>query len=228
MSKREVCLVVDVETAGGFKNPLVYDLGVAAVVRSTGEILERHSLIIYEVFCGMPDAMQSAYYAEKIPEYRKGINSGEHRIVRLRTARKIVADMVATYGIKRAYAYNAKFDANALDSTLRSIWGYRVRFMPRGVKWCDIWHLACTTILSQKRYRKFALANGLVSDAGNLRTSAEAAYAYITNTPGYVEPHTGLADVEIEAAILVKCLRQKKRVTENLVHNPWMIPQRVA
>jgi hypothetical protein len=137
--------------------------------------------------------------------------------------------MVARYNIKRAYAYNAKFDSNALDSTLRSVWGFTgVRFLPRGVKWCCIWHLACASILSQKRYRKFAEANGLVSDYGNLFTTAEAAYAYMTNTPDYAEPHTGLADVEIETEILAYCLRQKKRVQEEIVHNPWRIPQRVA
>jgi hypothetical protein len=223
--KREICLVVDVETAGGFKSPLVYDLGVAAVVRSTGEILERHSLIIHEVFFGRSKDMATAYYAEKIPQYLAGIRSGKHRVCRLKTARDIVADMVARHGIKRAYAYNAKFDSNALDSTLRSVWGYRVSFLPRGVKWCCIWHMACQTILSQKRYRRFAESNGLVSPAGNIRTSAEAAYAYITGNPGYEEPHTGLADVEIEAEIMHMCLRQKKGAKEVLAHNPWKIPQ---
>jgi hypothetical protein len=223
--KKEICLVIDVETAGGFAAPLVYDLGVAAVVRATGEILERHSLVVREVFFDRRDDMASAYYADKLPLYFRGIKNGSFRVVTLRTARNIVGDMVARYGIKRAYAYNAKFDSTALDSTLRQVWGYRVKFLPRGVKWCCIWHLACASILSQKRYRKFATANGLVSDAGNLRTSAEAAYAYLTGNPTFEEAHTGLADVEIEAEILAYCLRQKGKVREDIVHNPWRIPQ---
>lgn len=224
---REIALVLDVETAGGFGNPLVYDLGLAVVIRATGEILESHSLVIRDVFFGMPEEMQSAYYAEKVPAYHAGIKSGEHRVVRLWTAWSIVREIVAKYGISRVYAYNAGFDRGALNNTLRVVSGGRFRnFMPKGIKWGCIWHMACQTILSQKRYARFAHANGLVSPAGNIRTSAEAAYAYMTRNADYVEPHTGLADAEIETAILAYVLRQKKRVSEKIAHNPWRIPNR--
>jgi hypothetical protein len=226
MSKRELCLVVDVETAGGFAKPLVYDLGFAVVERSTGRIVEAHSLVVRDVFFDMPEQMATAYYAEKLPEYYKGIRSGAFRVVRFWTAWKMVREIIAKYNIRRVYAYNAKFDKGALNTTARVVTAGKVcNFFPRGVKFCDIWHMACQTVLSQKRYRKFAEANGLVSEAGNLRTSAEACYAYVTGQPGYAEPHTGLEDVIIEAQILHKVLRQHKRVCECLVHNPWRIPQ---
>ena len=224
---REIALVVDVETAGGFDNPLVYDIGIAAVVRATGEILESRSLVVYDVFVGMKNEMQSAYYAEKIPTYNAGIKRGEHDLVRFFTAWGIVREMVAKYGISRVYAYNAGFDRGALDNTLRVVSGGRYRhFMPKGVSWGCIWHMACQTILSQKRYRRFAVKHGMVSAAGNLRTSAEAAYAYMTNNAEFTEAHTGLEDVKIEAAILAYVLRQKKRTSEKIARNPWRIPQR--
>jgi hypothetical protein len=223
---KELALVVDVETAGGFNNPLVYDLGLAVVVRATGEIIESRSLIVYDVFVGMKNEMQSAYYAEKIPTYDAGIKRGDHDLVRFFTAWGIVRELVAKYGISRVYAYNAGFDRGALDNTLRVVSGGRYRhFMPRSVRWCCIWHMACQTILSQKRYRRFATANNMVSAAGNIRTSAEAAYAYMTNQPHFIEAHTGLEDVKIEAAILAYVLRQKKRVSEKIARNPWRIPQ---
>lgn len=227
MPKREMCLVVDVETCGGFSSPLVYDIGLAVVERTTGRIVDSWSLIVKEVFYGKSSQMSSAYYAEKIPTYHRDIADGVHYVAGLWQIWRLIRNLQDKYGIRKVYAYNAKFDRDALDNTFRNLTNGGRHFFPRNMEWCCIWHMACQTILSQKKYRKFAQANGLVSDAGNLRTSAEAAYAYITNTPGYEEPHTGLADVEIETAILHKVLRQKKAAKENITHDPWRIPQTV-
>lgn len=224
-SKREICLVVDVETCGSFGKSLVYDLGVAAVVRATGEIIERHSLVIADVFFGMSEMMQSAYYADKLPEYHDGIKNGAFRVVSLWQAWRMVRGMVSRYGIKRVYAYNASFDKDALNFTMYAVTRKYRHFFPRGVKVCCIWHMASQTILSQKRYHRFAAHNGLVSPAGNVRTSAEAAYAYMTKNPHFEESHTGLADVEIETEILAYVLRQKKRVSEKINRNAWKVAQ---
>lgn len=226
VSNKEIALIVDVETAGGFARPLVYDLGIAAVVRSTGEIIERHSLVIEDVFYGMPHKMATAYYADKLPMYHQGIEMGAWRVVSFWSAWRLVRSMVERYNVRRVYAYNAAFDVGALNSTFRTITNGRGRnFFPKNLQVCCIWHMACQTVLKQSRYRKFAAAHGLVSEAGNYRTSAEAAYAYHSNTPDFVEEHTGLADVEIEAEILHWVLRQKKRVNENIAHNPWRLAQ---
>ena len=224
--KRELVLVVDVETADMIENPKVYDLGYAVVERSTGNVIEEHSLVISDIFYGQSDLMQSAYYAEKLPQYDIGIVNGDWKVVKAWTAWRMVKDIMKKYNITRVYAYNCAFDRRALNGTMRFVSGGTCRnFFPRGTKFCDIWHMACTTILRQKRYRKFAEANGLVSPFGNLRTSAEAAYAYMTNTPEYAEPHTGLADVHIEIAIMMHVLRQKKKITEAIVPNPWRLAQ---
>lgn len=229
MPKREMCLVVDVETAGGFESPLVYDLGFAVVERTTGRIVEGHSLIIRDVFFDREKDMQSAYYADKVPAYYKGIRNGEFRVVRFWTAWRLMRETIEKYGIKRVYAYNARFDKNALNNTAKVITSGKIHnFFPRGVRFCCIWHMACQTIMSQKRFRKFAERNGMVSEYGNLRTSAEVCYAYIRNEPGYVEPHTGLEDVRIETEILYHVIRQKQRTDERLAWNPWRIPQGVS
>ena len=227
VNKRENILVVDVETCGGFGSSLVYDLGFAVVERATGRIIKAHSLVISDVFYDMPEKMESAYYAAKLPMYHDGIAAGTFKVVNLWEAWRLVRDTIAKYNIRRVYAYNAGFDKDALNFTMRTITaGKYHNFMPRGVKWSCIMNMACQTLFSQPSYLRFAEANGLVSEKGNLRTGAEAAYAYITRTPGYVEPHTGLADVEIEVAILHKILRQKKRMNEKIVSNAWMIPQK--
>lgn len=224
MGKREISMVVDVETAGGFGCPLVYDLGITIIERATGRIIKKHSLIIEEVFFGMPEKMRTAYYAVKVPTYKSGIKKGEHRVVSWWEAWRIVKNAVAYYGIKRVYAYNAGFDQGALNSTMRTL-THGKTFLPKTVKVCCIWHMACQTILRQARFRKFATAHGLVSEAGNFRTSAEAAHAYLTNNPTFEESHTGLDDAIIESGILAAILRQKKRVDESIAHMPWKLAQ---
>ncbi|MDY0199273.1 MAG: hypothetical protein RBR68_15835 [Tenuifilaceae bacterium] len=227
MSKRENILVVDVETCGDFGSSLVYDLGLAVVERATGRIIESHSLVISDVFYDMPEKMESAYYAAKLPSYHDGIAAGIFKVVNLWEAWRLVRDTIAKYNIRRVYAYNAGFDKNALNFTMRTITaGKYHNFMPRGVKWSCIMNMACQTLFSQPSYLRFAEANGLISEKGNLRTGAEAAYAYITRTPDFEESHTGLADVEIEVAILHKILRQKKRMNEKIDSNAWKIPQK--
>ena len=75
----------------------------------------------------------------------------------------------------------------------------------------------------------FATTHGFVSDAGNIQTSAEVAYRFLTNDPDFVESHTGLEDVEIETAILMNCL---KTGDENMKFQPysacWRNVQRTA
>jgi len=226
MSQKENCLVIDVETCGSMTNPLVYDLGMAAVERATGRIVESYSLVISEVFYGMPELMDTAYYANKLPVYHQGIDAGMWHIVDMWRAWRGIRYLVDKYNIQRLYAYNAAFDRNALNNTIRTLTENEYGcFFPKGLQFCDIWHMACTTVCKEKAYRKFALANGLVSDAGNYRTSAETVYAFITDCPGYVEAHTSLEDVRIEAAILAHILRKKKKLTEKIVHNPWRLAQ---
>jgi hypothetical protein len=222
-------LVVDVETCGALGDGKVYDLGFAVVEPKTATIVEMHSLVIPEVFYGMESEMRSAYYADKLPQYVAGIDSGEWTLSTFWNTWNLVRDTMRKYGITKVYAYNCKFDKDALNNTMRVITAGRFsHFFPKGTIFCDIWHMACQSIMSQRNFVKFCNKNGFVSDAGNLRTSAEVCYAYITKNATFEEAHTGLDDVLIEAAILQHIYRQKqKRVNEKIVPNPWRIPQKV-
>ncbi len=223
---KEMMLVVDVETLGSVDEPLVYDLGLAVVVRATGEVVESHSLLMYETFCGMPEAMASAYYAEKVPAYRRGIRAGKHRIVKFWTARRMVRDLIAKYSIRRVYAYNMAFDRNALNRTTRELSNGSIRwFFPFGVEYCCIWHMACRSILRSRNYHNFCKKHGYVSKFGNYSTTAETAYAYLSGVPHFEESHTGLEDVEIETAIFSAILKRKKRLYEKVWRGCWRAAQ---
>lgn len=227
MSKRELVLVVDVETCGN-KVKKVYDLGYAVVERTTGIIVESDSLVIGEVFYGMAREMRSAYYAEKLPQYRAGIKVGKWNVVSIFAAQAYMREVCERYNIRKVYAYNCAFDRDALNSTMRVLTDSDTAiFFPRRVIFCDIWHMACQVIMTQVGYREFANTHGWITEVGNLRTSAEACYAFISGTPNFEEEHTGLADVMIEIEIMVTAIKKKKRMSEEIWRACWKIPQRI-
>ena len=66
--RKSYYMVFDTETSNGLDDPIVYDIGFA-IVDKKGNVYEAKSFVIYETFCKMKDLMQSAYYADKIPNY---------------------------------------------------------------------------------------------------------------------------------------------------------------
>ena len=66
--RRHYILMIDTETANGLNDPLLYDLG-CAVVDTHGNVYETASFVNKDIFKGCADLMQSAYYANKIPQY---------------------------------------------------------------------------------------------------------------------------------------------------------------
>ena len=226
--RKKYYLILDVETANTTEDALVYDLGFV-VADKKGNIYESYSLIVNNIFFDERDLMQSAYYANKLPQYFKGIKNKEWRVVSLNTARKIVADMIQKYDIEKVLAYNAAFDKNALNTTQRYVTKSKYRyFLPYGVEVCCIWSMACQTILCQKSFLEWAIKNGKVSPAGNVQTNAETVYAYLSGKNDFVENHTGLKDVEIETYIFAQCMRQHKKMNMKINRFCWRIPTRKA
>ena len=226
MRAKEVKLTLDIETANATEDALAYDVGFVAHYND-GTILERHSYIVKDIFTDMADLMQSAYYAHKIPEYLASLEKGDREIKSLYEVRKALHDVCKKYNVKTIMAYNAAFDTKGLNTTQRYVTKSAYRwFFPRGVKIECIWHMACQTICSQKKYYDFCMKNGFVSKSGNISTSAETVYRFLTNNPTFEEEHKGLEDVEIETAIYVACRNKKKKMNRNINRACWRIPQR--
>ena len=223
--RRKYFMVLDIETANSTEQGLAYDIGFAVADRK-GKIYESRSLMIAEMFYGENDLMQSAYYAEKLPQYWEQLLNGEREMVSILTAKRIVAKTMEEYGIEDVYAYNAHFDTSNLNWTIRYLTKSKYRwFFPYGTKYHCIWHMACQTILTQKSFLRFAIENELTSASGNISTSAETAYKYISRNVDFEESHTGLEDVEIETKILVKCYAQHKKMDTKINRRCWTIPQ---
>lgn len=222
-------VVIDTETANSVEQPLPYDFGWAVLDTEAGAIVETYSFVCAEIFLDK-ELMEQAYFAEKIPQYWEEIKSGKRTLKRFMNIRREFQNCLKTYSIKQVCAYNMGFDRRASRNDIRYITASKYRwFFPYKTEFVCIWHMACTSFLNTPAFVNFAKANGFVSEAGNIQTSAEVAYRFLTNQTDFVECHTGLEDVQIECAILMNCL---KTGDENMKMNPysacWMNIQKTA
>lgn len=222
-NRKKYYLTVDVETACGFDNPAVYDLGFA-VHDKKGNILFERSFLINEIF-NNEQIMHTAYYKEKVPMYRQQLAEGLHTLTTFELAREVFLSAIAYFGVTTIMAYNLKFDMNALQKSSKRLLNENkfTDVRAKDVELKDIWSYACEVLFSQKSFPKFAFENGMYSEAGNYRTSAEVAYAYMKRKPNFVEEHTGLADVRIEVEIFAKCEAQKKKHEAGILNHPWRL-----
>ncbi len=219
-------MIIDTETANKIEQPLPYDIGYCILDTDTKNILEERSFVVQEVFTDK-DLMSSAYYAKKIPQYQKDLKKGTRKMKRITSIKKIVEQDMKKYNCTMVGAYNMGFDKRATNNGIRyNTYSFLRWFFPYGTEFFDIWHGACSSFLRSKHFIKWALANGCVSDKGNIKTSAEVAYQYITKDLDFEESHTGLEDVAIETEIFFKILRCKMKYDFSIVGCPWRIVQR--
>lgn len=225
MRKNEKFIVIDTETANSIEFPLAYDIGFSVMDRK-GKVYEQKSLVVYDIYAKEREMMQSAYYAEKLPKYEEKLKSGERKMVTLFTAKKIIKEIMEKYNTNLVYAYNMNFDKRALNNTQRFTTEEKYKwFFPYGTEFRCIWHMACQVLLARPSYIKFALQNGYVSEADNIKTNAECCYRYVTKNTEFEEEHQGLDDVKIEAEILLACFAQHKKMDTKPYQACWKLVQ---
>lgn len=228
MDRRKTYLVVlDTETCNGrtidnkpdLSDSLVYDLGFA-VIDKKGEVYEAKSFVIRDIFYGMKEAMESAYYKEKIPSYRKDIFEHKTRkLISFYEARKNLLDIMDNYNSSIIVAHNARFDINALNKTERYLTKSKYRFfLPYNIEVWDTLAMARQTIGKQKSYKDYCESNGYMTKHAvpQVRLTAEILYRYLTGNEDFEESHTGLEDVLIEKEILIHCLKQHKPMNKTI------------
>ena len=115
-------LMLDTETANtlsgedgklDMSNVLVYDLGFA-VIDKRATVYESASFVNRDIFVYERELMQSAYYANKIPQYVEDIRAGRRKMASYSEIRKAVFEVVEKYDIKVVCAHNSRFDVNAI------------------------------------------------------------------------------------------------------------------
>lgn len=205
-------MVLDTETTNSIEQPLSYDIGGLVLNTHTGEIVRTFSFVVAEIFLDK-ELMSSAYFAEKVPSYWEDIKKGERKLARFLTIRKEVHNILKEFNIKRVFAYNMGFDRRSTNNNTRYLTGSFIRwFFPYDIELLDIWHATCVSLLNTKKFCNWATEHGFVSEKGNIQTSAEVAYCYLTNDPDFVEEHKGLEDCQIEAALLMNCVKRKVKM----------------
>lgn len=196
----------------------VYDLGYI-VIDDNGIVIQR-SFIITDIFY-KADIMESAYYADKLPQYNDGIKTGDWECVSFLTAWHTFKADVAEHNVNEIWAYNCLFDVKALNSTLKTLSnGYAQCFLPYKVRLRDIWDYA-SNITCTPRYLKFCENYGLFTPTGNPKTSAEAVYQFITGQHNFRERHTALDDAKIEWEILKAARRRHKKTRHSSKGQGW-------
>lgn len=201
-------MLVDVETANDTDCALTYDISTR-MVDAQGQILIQHAFVVRDVFNDMRDVVKQAFYADKIPEYISDLQNHNRQMRNFMTIRRVLLTEMKQYNCNTVVAYNARFDRNALNNTLRYLTKSRFRwFFPYNTEFICIWNMACQTVCQTKEYKEFAELNNLISNHGkNYRATAETVYAFLTNNPDFTEEHKGLEDVKIEQEIMFHCLQ---------------------
>lgn len=229
MDKRKTYyMVLDTETANCYndeqgkldtRNALVYDIGWI-IMDKKGKVYTRESFVVYEIFFGMKDLMESAYYANKIPQYLADIQEGKRIVKRWANIKKILHDQCRYYNVKAIIAHNARFDDNAVKQTQRYLTAsFNRYFFPYGIEVWDTLKMSHDIILKQKGYKTFCEQNNYFTKNHQMRATAEILYRWLSGDNDFAESHTGLEDVEIESQIFLHCLKQHKPMRKKLWEN---------
>lgn len=214
--RKKYIAVLDTETANGLEDSLVYDFGYA-IVDKKGNVYCSRSYLISDIFCNERELMQTAYYAEKIPQYLEDVESGKRKIISFKYARQIFIRDCKRFNCTTVCAHNARFDLNALNTTQRFLTGSKYRyFFPYGFEIWDTMKMAQDVMCKMPTYKRFCTDHDFVLKNGSPRKTAEILYRYIIKDPDFEENHTGLEDVLIEKEILAYCIKQKKAMRKGV------------
>lgn len=189
-------LILDTETT---LNKEVFDIAWL-VCDKYSRIYEQREFLVQENF------NKTFFYENKRPLYVEKIENLSLRILPKAEILEILLKDIATYDAQ-VYAYNSDFDQMALNG----LWDYEVQMN-------DIFPYAYN-IATQKSY----LRENRRTEKGNMTMNAENIYQYISFNNDFEEEHTALSDCYIEMAILLKALRQHKKVDKTIkCNNAWI------
>ena len=219
--RKKYGIMLDTETANtiveddgklNMRFVLPYDIGFA-VIDSKGNVYETFSFVNEDIFCDEYTLMQSAYYAEKIPDYVRDLARGKRTLATTYEIRKVLLDKIAEYGCEFICAHNARFDVVACNNIQRWTTKSKYRyFFPRGVEIWDTLKMARSVIGKMPTYREFCEKNGYMTKhkTPQPQFTAEVLYRFISGECDFVEEHKGIEDVLIEVEILKYCRKQHK------------------
>jgi len=220
--KAKIFAVCDTETVGLPPHNLVYDLAYTIATRK--RVLCKRSFLVRETITDAAE-MMGAYYAKKIFSfYIPALDAGEMKLYSWADVVATLRADIAIYGVDVFSAYNIGFDMGAISATNKKHGHGKV--LENKLDLLDLWTFACVGALNTRAYHNLAMQEKWISDAGNVRTTAEKAYAFLAGQFDFVEQHTALDDAIIETEILQRLLARKKTIPyNNIAAMPWQLAQ---
>lgn len=215
----ETCPIDPTEEGVNAKNMLVYDIGFC-IIDKKGNVYEKGSYVVKDIFVNEPLKMRSAYYYNKLPMYMKELANGDRILISLKKVRKIIHETLEKYNTNIVMCHNAYFDYTSLNTTMRYL-NKGKYFFNYGIEVWDTLKMFYDTIYRQKSYIKFCLENGYMTKHKTPRpqAKAETIHRYLTDNTDFIESHTGLEDALIEKDIFINCLKQHKKMRKKLFEN---------
>ena len=205
MSKKYY-MVLDTETVADARVP--YDVAWILVDRA-GNIIERFNGLTAEVMNNETlrylikrdsfSKRKAAFYLENEPAQIMPFEDIQWYTTQ--TIEKFDAIVVA---------YNASFDIKVLNDYAKVLTGEQ--FFSENDEIWDLWNMALNVICNSRNYVKWCIEHDFATDKGNLSSSAESVYSYLSERGDFEEDHTALSDCEIEAKILQAVFSRKKKL----------------
>lgn len=192
-------LIFDTETVS-LEKKYCYDIGYVIIDEDGNKVLER-AFIVEQVWHNIP-LFSTAYYAEKRPLYVSLLKGRKAKLEKFGYIMQTMRRDIRTYGITSAYAYNSDFD----DKVFAFNYEYFHCMNPfDDVEIFDIRGYAHCYVCDTIPYKKFCEEHGLYTESGNISTTAEAVYRFVTKDTQFCEAHMALDDSRIETEILLHC-----------------------
>ena len=202
-------VVFDTETVS-LEKPFCYNIGYTIVEVESGKTLVKRDYVVEQVWHN-PMLFITAYYADKRDIYVKAMRSRKTVMEKYGyICQAMIRDFI-TYDVKGAYAFNSPFDDKVF--TYNSEW-FKCNNPFDNMPIFDIRGYVHHFIVDEE-YKEFCEEFGYLTDSGNYSTTAETVYRFITGNTDFIEDHTALSDSEIEAEILIHCLRLGAKVNTN-------------
>lgn len=215
IEKSTPILMIDTETTNDIDCPIVYDIGYQIFTLADGVLCEK-SFVNADIFLD-ENLMASAYFIDKIPQYKKDISEGRRTLRKWYNIKRELANDCRTFGTKIACAHNAAFDNRSMNTTQRYITTSKNRyFLPYGIEWWDTLKMARKVLRNNESYTTFCWENEYLTKNMRIRYTAEIIFKWLSQNPSFEESHTGLEDVEIERQIFEFLLSENPEIDGRL------------
>lgn len=210
MSNKKYYMVLDTETVADARVP--FDVAWTITDRN-GEIIEQTNYFTQEIV-GNPTGLyllaRDSFSKSKANFYREQVKINPDLIIPFAEIVQEIHEARRVWNNAPVVAYNARFDVSVINNFAIALDLPQV--FTEDVEIWDLWNIALHSLCNSRNYVEFALLNNFITEAGNVKSSAEAVFNYLLKDNTFEEAHTALADTEIEAQILHACFKRHKKL----------------